>query len=119
MKKLSDYKGVEAIELTADIMEPLAMIFADKEILELSKQRGPMIRFIKPALKNHKIEVIEILARIEGVPVEEYVNKISVATLPMQILTLINDPQVRELFPSQGQKMDSQSSGPAMGSTKE
>lgn len=113
MRTVSDYKGEEAIELLADIVEPLALILADKEIQKLQQSGAPKLKFIKPALTRHKPEVMEILARIEGVPVEEYKDKVSFTTLPIQILTLLGDPQVSELFSLQGQKTDSQSSGPA------
>lgn len=113
MKKLSDYKGEEAIDLLADIMEPLALILADSEIQKLVKSRSPYIKYVKVALKNHKKEVIEILAMIEGVPFEEYVKTVTFLTLPTHVMAVINDPQMKSLFTLQGQKMESTSSGPA------
>ena len=101
--KLSDYKGEEALDVLADIIEPLAMIISDKEIQALAKQENtPAIKFIKPAIKNHKSELIEILARLENMPVEEYSETVNLFTLPMQVLDLINDPEVQSLFRSQG-----------------
>ena len=119
--KLSDYKGEEALDVLADIIEPLAMIISDKEIQELSKQKNvPAVRFIKPAIKNHKKELIQVLARLENQPVEEYEKTITIFTLPSQVLDLINDPEVQSLFRSQERsKLTSlASSSPAMESTE-
>ena len=119
--KLSDYKGEEALDVLADIIEPLAMIISDKEIQELARQENtPAMKFIKPAIKNHKKELIEILARLENQPVEEYEETVNLFTLPMQILDLVNDPEVQSLFRSQGKsKLTSlASSSPAMESTE-
>lgn len=105
MNKLSDFKGEEALDVLADIIEPLANIFADKDIGELAKNAKsvPPIKFITIALKNHKPEIIEILARLEGEPVEEYKDKINFLTLPLQLLALANDDMVKSLFISQSQ----------------
>ena len=107
--KLSDYKGEDAIEVLADIIEPLAIILADNEIRELVQDKNTRtapIKLVKPALKNHKKEVLEILARIENVPVDEYAETVNVFTLPMQVLDFINDKNVQSLFTSQRQTPD-------------
>lgn len=112
--KLSDYKGEAAIDLLADIMEPMAIILADKEIQELynakdekgNRIRVAPIKYVKPMLKNHKTEVLEILARVENIPVDEYREQCNVMTLPMQILEFINDKEIQNLFTSQRQIQD-------------
>ena len=105
--KLSDYKGEEAIEVLADIIEPLTAILGDKDLREfVADNKGkkiPRIAYIKPILKNHPKEVIEVLAGIEKEPVEEYEKKVNILTLPMKLLELVNDPQMQSLFTSQGQ----------------
>lgn len=102
--KLSDYKGEEALDVLADIIEPLTVILGDPEMQELAKQKdGAMIRYVKPMLKNHKTELIEILARLDNEPVETYREKITLVTLPLKVLEFINDPEVQNLFTSQTQ----------------
>lgn len=106
MRKLSDYKGEEAIDLLADIIEPMALILADKSVramVENKDEKVPIIKLVKPLLKSHKKELIEILARVAEMPVEEYEKTISVFTLPIQVMDLINDPMVQSLFTSQSQ----------------
>ena len=100
--KLSDFKGEEALDVLADIIEPLTSILSDKEIQALSKKKNtPVIKFVKPAIQNHKKELIEVLARLNRQTVEEYEKELTLITLPMQVLELINDPEVQSLFHSQ------------------
>ena len=102
--RLSDFKGEAALDVLADIIEPLANILADKEIQALSKKENtPVIAMVKPAIKNHKKDLIEILARLDEKPVDEYEKTMSLLTLPKQVLELLNDPEVQSLFQSQGQ----------------
>lgn len=105
--KLSDYKGEEAIEILADIIDPLTAILGDKDMRKLAAdnkgKKLPPIAYIKPMLKNHPKEIIEVLAGIEKEPVEEYKKKINGLTLPIKLLELVNDPQMQSLFTSQGQ----------------
>ena len=114
--KLSDFKGEEALDVLADIIEPLAVILSDKEIRELGKQKSAPIKYIKPAIKNHKKELIQVLARLENETVEEYEDHLNLITLPAQLLDLFNDPEVQSLFHSQGKSQVTSivSSSPAM-----
>ena len=106
--KLSDYKGEEALDVLADIIEPFAIILSDKEIQTLAKEKDVApIKFIKPAIKNHKKEIIQILARLENQPVEEYSKTVTLLTLPAQVLNFVNDPEVQSLFHSQGESQQS------------
>ena len=110
--KLSDIKGEKALDVMADLLDPISEIVTDSEIVNIIKSGVPKIKLVKPAIKNHKKAVIEILAILDGVPVEGY--EINVLTLPLKILEILNDPMVEELFTSQGQMMESASSGSAM-----
>ena len=80
---------------------------ADKLIGETFKQNR--LKAIGMAIRNHKESVITILALLDGVPVEEY--KFNALTLPLKILQLLNDPELLQLFTSQGQTGDANSSG--------
>lgn len=111
--KLSEYKGEQALDMLADIIEPAAIIMADKEIAAFAKSGMPAIKFVKPIIKNHKKEVIEILAVLNGEDPKRYAEKVNLFTLPKKLLEIINDPDLMSLFSSQGQKMDETSSGSA------
>lgn len=103
--RLSDFKGEEALDVLAEIAEPLATIIADKEIIELAKSEKKVapIKYVKPALKNHKKELIFILATLNRQPVKEFEKGLNLLNLPVMVVELINDPEVQNLFRSQGQ----------------
>ena len=101
--KLSDYKGEAALDVLADIIEPLTMILADEEMQKLAKTHAPTLAYVKPAIKNHKQQVFEVLARLENEPVEEFKANCSLITLPKMLLDLFNDPEVQSLFTQQVQ----------------
>ena len=102
--RLSDYKGEAALDKLAEIIEPLTTVLADPEMQELAKGKNKsMIKYAKPMLKNHKQEVLEILAALENEPVETYKEKVTLLTLPVKLLEFLNDPEVQALFPSQHQ----------------
>ena len=113
--KLSEYHGEDALDILDDLIEPAGEIMSDKEIGEVFKENR--FRAIGLAIKNHKKAVMQILATMDGVPVEEY--KCSVFTLPVKILELLNDPDIVQLFTYQGQTGDANSSGSASENTEE
>ena len=113
--KLSEYQGEEALDILAELIEPVGEIMADKEIGEVFKQNR--FKAIGLAIKNHKKAVMQILATMDGVPVEEY--KCNVFSLPVKILELLNDPEMIQLFQYQGQTGDANSSGSASENTEE
>lgn len=123
--KLSDYKGEEALDVLADIIEPLTFILADEDIqkmrVEEQKRREeaiknktpfrstPLIKYVTPAIKNHKPEIIQVLARLNNQTPEEYTAGLSLVTLPMQVLEFINDPEIQKFFTSQSQSLETPS----------
>ena len=113
--KLSEYQGEAALDILADLIEPAGEIMSDKEIGEVFKK--DRFKAIGLAIKNHKRAVMQILATMDGVPVEEY--KCNVFTLPAKILELLNDPDLIQLFTYQGQTGDANSSGSASENAEE
>ena len=113
--KLSEYQGEAALDLLADLIEPAGEIMTDKEIGAVYKENR--FKAIKLAIKNHKMAVIQILALMDGVPVEEY--KCNVFSLPVKLLELLNDPYLVQLFTYQGQTGGATSSGSASGNIEE
>ena len=111
MKKLSEYRDEEALDLIADLLEPAVMIFADDEFAS-AYRAGKTLKAVKAAIKNHKRDVMEILAIMEGVPLEEY--HCNILTLPMRLVEILNDEALREVFTLQVQTiLHEQSSVPA------
>lgn len=97
--KLSDIKGERALDVLADLIDPVAEILGDKEISEALQSGKAPAKAIKLALKNHKRAVLDMMAAIEGEDPETY--QPSLFVLPKRLLDLLNDPEVQQLFASQ------------------
>lgn len=115
MKKLSEYKDEEALELLADILDPITDILADQEVVKAFTKKSKL-QGIGLAIKKHKRAVFECLAILEGVPVKDY--HCNVITLPITILDIINDKDLIAFFGSQSQQMEEESSGSVTKTTK-
>ena len=113
--KLSDYRGEDALDILADLLEPSAEIFGDKEFAKVYKTQTRLAA-VKYALKNHKKPVIQILAILDGEDPETYSP--GLMTLPLRLLEILNDPELVSLFTLQEQSADKTSSGPVMENTE-
>ncbi|MCQ2106551.1 MAG: hypothetical protein MJZ26_12255 [Fibrobacter sp.] len=110
--KLSEYKGEDALDLLADILEPASEIMTDKVLVDMVRNGKNPINAVQRAIKNHKKSVLQIMATMEGVPVEEY--ECSFFSLPIKLLELANDKELIKFFSMQGQTEPSVTSGSAM-----
>ena len=70
MKKLSDYKGDEAIELWADLLEPITMILGDKDLSKVLTSNKPPLLKAKAILTKYSVETEKILLRIDPEPLD-------------------------------------------------
>lgn len=103
----------ESLDLFADLLEPVAEILSDDEVKRAFRKK--QVKGVKVAIKNHKAAIIEILALLDGVPVEEY--RVNVLTLPLKVIELLNKPEVASLFQSLGQEKDAAASGSVTATT--
>ena len=94
MRKLSEIKGEEALDVLAEIIEPAAQIFTDENVKALKS--GSRIKATKIILKDHKKAILTLMAALEETPVEEY--KPTLLALPALILGVLNDPELQSLF---------------------
>ncbi len=93
--KLTEIKNEDALDVLANIIDPLCEIAADENVKKANKEGGK-IAAVKYVLKNHKSAVMAVLAALDGVPVEEY--SCNVLTLPAKILEILNDPEIMAVF---------------------
>lgn len=70
MKKLSDYKGDEAIDLWADLLEPMSNILSDDDVRKVIASKASKMMIAKEILKSHKKEAVEIMLRIDPAPID-------------------------------------------------
>lgn len=112
MRKLSDYKGNEAIELWADLLVPLTSIMGDTKVANAVHSGLPKTMIAQTILKNHSDDAVEILTRIAGEPV----NGLNVI---IQLIALLSDigqsEEIKSFFGYAEQaNMASESSGSPM-----
>lgn len=96
MRKLSEIKGEEALDVLAEIIEPAAEIFTDEKVKAALKGENSKMKAAKVILKDHKKAILTIMAALEATPAEDY--KPSIFALPSIILGVLNDPELNSLF---------------------
>lgn len=115
MRKVSDIRGKDAIDLLADLIDPVIDIMSDKMLAEVySKGRNADVA--KYIMKNYSDQILLIMALIEGEDPNEY--QPSPADIVINIMQILNDPVFSQFFTSQAQSMVEASSGSVMQSTE-
>ena len=108
----------EKLELLADLLEPVSKILSDKEITDpITSGKGTWAEVISKALKKHKSEIVEIMARVDGVEVDKY--EVNLLKLPVRLMDFVNRPEVQELFSGQSQQIVNASGGSATENTED
>lgn len=113
MRKLSEIKGEDALDVLAELIEPLAEFAQDKLFVDLVR-RKEYLKACPYAIRSHKKALLRALAILEGVDPAEY--NPSLIELPARLLEFFNDPELVLLFPSE---QTVTSSGSASESTEE
>ena len=113
--KLNEIKNEKAIEVLADMFDPIIEIASDEKVVSAARGNNKVL-MVKHILKDHARAVFELMALSDGVPVDEY--ECDFLTLPVKLLDLFNRPELGFLFQSQGQKMGETSFGSATENTK-
>lgn len=96
MRKLSEIKGEESLDVLAEILVPITDIVQDEEVRKGFETN--VAKCVSVALKNHKELIIDILTAINGKPKEETLAEIDLLTLPSYMIDVLNEPQVQALF---------------------
>ena len=127
--KLSDIQGERVFDVIADIIDPIANIAEDEKasamfrreklpdgmtVKQFATQRA---RKALPALlKDHKTDIIAILASIEGVSAESYKGALTLVKLMQDATELLADDAFTALFIS---AQSEKSSGSAQENTED
>lgn len=96
MRKLSEIKGEEALDVMAEILVPITDIVQDEDVRAGFETN--VAKCVSIALKNHKEAIIDIFSAINGKPKEETLAEIDLLTLPSYMIDVLNNPQVQALF---------------------
>ena len=111
-------KNEENIELLAVLMEACSEIMTDEKVSEILRNGGKKLDAITAALKDHKTACVNLLAALEGFYPDEYTVP-PPGVLLMKFVNLMNEPNVQQLFMSQGLNELAASSGSATETIKE
>lgn len=114
--KLSDIKGEAAIDATVEIIDPVTEIVADKEFKALFDKGANNLTIVKYLLKNHKKEVLHIMAVLDGEDPATY--QPTILSLPFKLMEIMSDENIQMLFRGQGQKESVDISGSVMVNTE-
>lgn len=127
--RLSDIKGERAIDVLADILEPIANIAQDEKAkiafrnVPDTNENNEIVDHWKSVIpnliKSHKQDLIKILSALDGIDKEEYVSKMTLFSLFTDCIELLSDEIVVELFTSAQTEEVSQSSGTVQDNIKE
>lgn len=119
MRQLSEIKGDEAFDVTAELFELVAKIFGDEKVQEMKNDGKDIASILAFVLKKKKSYVVKMLSVLDGCSPKEYLERTSVATLFADAQVMLADPMVRELFTLQGQNVANGNSGSVTDNTKE
>lgn len=117
MKKLSDYTGDEAVELWADLLDPLSVILSDDKVREVVQSGKSRLIIARTILKSHKKEAVEIMLRIDPEPI----NGLNIILRLVALLADIGkNDEIKTFFGYAVEvQMDSGSSGSVTENTEE
>ena len=112
--KLSDIKGERAVEVIADLIEPIANIASDKECADLFSvkpvngedrnvtARKHLVKKVPALLKNHKRDIIKAIATIDGKSIDE----MNLFSITAALIGLVQDEALIELFTSAARSVE-------------
>ena len=115
MRKLSEIKNEDALDTLVELIDPIIEVCKDAE-LKQAMEKKDKVGAIKLAVKNHKKEVVRILAILDGENPATY--EFNIVTLPIKLMELFNDDDMMAFFASQGWMSSETSSGSATENTE-
>ena len=101
--RLSEFKKEKAIEGVANLLIPIGNIVANPANEEAKD--GGVLKFASEMLKNNTKDAMEILAILADEPVESYTC--TGVTVLKDMLNVLSDPDLLELFGLQSQTQTS------------
>jgi len=116
MNKLLATRGEEGLELLADILGPVTVIFNDGKFKELTK-KGDKLSAVQYVLKYYPGDVLYVMAKANGMDQSEY--NPNPVELISDVLKFLNDPDMANFFALQGWIDSNGASGSATENTGE
>jgi hypothetical protein len=112
--RLSDIKGERAIEVIGELIDPIANIAENKEATALFRREklpegidakafvvSRLRKGLPVLLKNHKGDIVSILAALEGVTPAEYAATLDLRKVVKDLTELLTDEEFMAFFTSE------------------
>lgn len=116
MKKISDYKNDSAIDLYAEILEPMGEILQDKEVSQALKDKKSTMQIVGIIFRKHKESVKKIVLSVDDTEID---GKNIFSRFTTIFVDVLNDKDFVDFFKQAEQAMtDSESSGFATENTE-
>jgi hypothetical protein len=115
MRKLSEIQNEDALDVIADMIDPIMEICKDEEVKANASK--PKAELVKVILKKHKSAIIKMFAVLDGEPIETY--KVNIVQIPSKLLEMLNDENIAAFFELQGLKISDASFGSVTENTEE
>jgi len=112
--KLSEIKGERTLDVITELVEPIANIAQDSDVVKAMNvapstadgKRTVLIKRIQKVvpvlLVRHRKDVIGVMAAIEGVPAKEYEESLSIPKLIKDVMDVLTDEDLLGFFNSCG-----------------
>jgi len=123
MKKLTEFKDDEAMDVLAGLIEPASHLFKNEEfVLNIrgNKEKGikpDRIKAIDIAINEHRKDVVKIMAVLNQTPLEDF--HYDLFTLPKMLLDIFNDEELISFFHYRAEMNSEASSGSVTENTEE
>jgi len=123
MKKLSEFKDDEAMDVLAEILDPMVNMMKNKDFvlaMRGDRQKGikpNRVEAIKIAITDNRSDVVKIMAVLNETPVEEF--HYNLLTLPQMMVEMFNDKELIHFFSYKSETDLETPSGSAMVNTEE
>ena len=114
MLKLREIKGEKALDVLADLVDPVASIATDKEAAELfgvkDLPKGMTVKeyvihrlrvAIPKLLKAHKRDLVKILALLSDKSEEEYLEQLTIDGVIVDLSSIMTDELFNAFFTTQ------------------
>ena len=117
MRVLSEIRGEEVFDVIADIIDPVANIVSDSDVMEyLRGEAKPdgvdsveffanrLRKSLPRLLREHKSDIVTILSKIDGVTYDEYMSQMTLGSLMGDVMAVMTDDGFLAFLSSQEEK---------------
>lgn len=111
--RLSDVKGDRVLDVIADLIDPIANMAQDEDVAAMfGREAVPegmgardffakrMRKGLPVLLRNHKADIIAVMAAIEGVAPEQYGESLDLPKLLADVMELVTDDTLLDFLSS-------------------